>query len=90
MAGQPGPYEAALIGTPIADPENPLEVLRTVHSFDPCMACGVHLLDVKSKKVTEVKLDPRTSFVSPLMKFRAAGNGKKAHECNEDGSSCSC
>jgi Ni,Fe-hydrogenase I large subunit len=91
MAGVPGPYEAALIGTPIADPENPLEVLRTVHSFDPCMACGVHLLDVKSKKVTEVKLDPRTSFVSPLMKFRAAANnGKKTAKSDEDGNSCSC
>ncbi len=42
--GQPGPYEAALVGTPIADPERPIEILRTVHSFDPCIACAVHLL----------------------------------------------
>jgi Ni,Fe-hydrogenase I large subunit len=42
--GQRGAYEAALAGTPIADPERPLEVLRTVHSFDPCLACAVHVV----------------------------------------------
>ena len=42
--GRPGAYEAALPGTPIADPERPLEVLRTVHSFDPCLACAVHVV----------------------------------------------
>ncbi len=42
--GQPGAYESALKGTPIADPNRPLEVLRTVHSFDPCMACAVHVV----------------------------------------------
>lgn len=42
--GQRGAYEAALQGTPIIDPERPLEVLRTVHSFDPCMACAVHVV----------------------------------------------
>jgi hydrogenase large subunit len=41
-AGQRGPFEQALIGTPVADPQRPLEVLRTIHSFDPCMACSVH------------------------------------------------
>jgi len=40
-----GPYEAALIGTPVADPERPLEVLRTIHSFDPCLACAIHIHD---------------------------------------------
>jgi len=45
--GQMGAYEAALIGTPIADPEKPVEVLRTIHSFDPCMACGVHVMDAE-------------------------------------------
>ncbi|MBW2645147.1 MAG: nickel-dependent hydrogenase large subunit [Deltaproteobacteria bacterium] len=40
-----GPVEEALIGTPIADPQKPLEVLRTVHSFDPCIACAVHIID---------------------------------------------
>ncbi len=50
-----GPYEAALLGTPIADPERPLEVLRTVHSFDPCLACAVHLTDLEHKTVVQVK-----------------------------------
>jgi hydrogenase large subunit len=42
--GRRGAYEAALQGTPIADSTRPLEVLRTVHSFDPCMACAVHVV----------------------------------------------
>ena len=37
-----GPYEASLVGNPIADEERPLEVLRTIHSFDPCLACAIH------------------------------------------------
>ena len=45
--GQPGPYEQALVGTPVADPSKPLELLRTVHSFDPCLACAVHVLDAE-------------------------------------------
>jgi Ni,Fe-hydrogenase I large subunit len=49
-----GPYEASLVGTPIADPEQPLEVLRTIHSFDPCMACGVHVLNAKGEEITQV------------------------------------
>jgi Ni,Fe-hydrogenase I large subunit len=44
---QRGPYEAALLDTPIADPKRPLEVLRTVHSFDPCLACAVHVVQAK-------------------------------------------
>jgi Ni,Fe-hydrogenase I large subunit len=54
-AGKPGPYEAALLGTPIADPDKPLEILRTVHSFDPCMACGVHVLDAEGSEITVVR-----------------------------------
>ncbi len=46
-AGNRGQYEEALIGTPVADPERPLEILRTMHSFDPCLACAVHLYDEK-------------------------------------------
>ena len=42
--GTRGPYEAALLGTPVLDENQPLEILRTVHSFDPCMACGVHVV----------------------------------------------
>jgi Ni,Fe-hydrogenase I large subunit len=44
-AGRRGPLEEALIGTPVADPERPVEVLRTVRSFDPCPACAVHAFD---------------------------------------------
>jgi len=54
-AGKLGPVEEALIGTPIADPKKPLEVLRTVHSFDPCIACGVHVIDPDSNQVYKVK-----------------------------------
>jgi hydrogenase large subunit len=50
-----GPYEASLIGNPIADPEKPLEVLRTVHSFDPCLACAIHLVDAKGRTLSKVK-----------------------------------
>ena len=53
--GQLGPVEEALIGTPIADPKKPLEVLRTVHSFDPCIACGVHVIDPDSNQVYKIK-----------------------------------
>ena len=54
-SGTPGPYEAALIDTPIADAEQPLEILRTVHSFDPCMACGVHVLDPSGSELIKVR-----------------------------------
>jgi hydrogenase large subunit len=50
-AGLRGPFEQALIGTPIADPARPVEILRTIHSFDPCMACSVHLVDVKGNQL---------------------------------------
>jgi Ni,Fe-hydrogenase I large subunit len=46
--GVRGPYEAALLGTPVLDGEQPIELLRTIHSFDPCMACGVHVAGAKS------------------------------------------
>ena len=53
--GKPGPYEASLVGNPMADPEMPLEVLRTVHSFDPCIACAVHMLDPEGREFCKVK-----------------------------------
>jgi Ni,Fe-hydrogenase I large subunit len=56
--GKMGPYEAALIGTPIANPEMPLEVLRTIHSFDPCLACAVHVLDAEGREVTQINVYP--------------------------------
>lgn len=54
--GQPGPYEQALVGTPLADPDRPLEILRTVHSFDPCLACAVHLLDAERRELSRVRV----------------------------------
>ncbi len=53
--GQQGAYEAALVGTPVADPEQPVEILRTIHSFDPCMACAVHVVDTRGREVTRVE-----------------------------------
>ncbi|OIP61510.1 MAG: hydrogenase 2 large subunit [Nitrospirae bacterium CG_4_9_14_3_um_filter_53_35] len=50
-----GPYEASLIGNPVADPERPLEVLRTIHSFDPCLACAIHLVDKRNHEIVRVK-----------------------------------
>ncbi|MCI0521816.1 MAG: hydrogenase small subunit [Chloroflexi bacterium] len=73
--GQIGPYEAALIGTPIADPNMPLEVLRTIHSFDPCMACGVHLLDARGRTLQTTVLQSPNYFVSPLLPFSGSKNG---------------
>ena len=47
---------ADLVGNPIADPEKPLEVLRTIHSFDPCIACAVHMLDPEGNESVKVKV----------------------------------
>jgi len=55
--GQRSAYEASLIGTPVADVDQPLEILRTVHSFDPCIACAVHLFDPEGRRVTELRID---------------------------------
>jgi hydrogenase large subunit len=52
----PGPYEASLVGTPIADPERPLEVLRTVHSFDPCLACAIHMVEPGRREIMRVSV----------------------------------
>ncbi len=54
-AGKRGPYEAALVGTPVAKPDQPVEILRTIHSFDPCMACGVHVLDTERREIVRVR-----------------------------------
>jgi Ni,Fe-hydrogenase I large subunit len=54
--GVSGPYEAALMDNhPLARPDQPLEILRTIHSFDPCIACGVHVIDAEGKPIVEVK-----------------------------------
>ena len=55
-AGQMGPIEQALIGTPVADADQPVEVLRGVHSFDPCIACAVHVIDPDSNQVYKFKV----------------------------------
>src|SRR5512134_1307160 len=54
--GQAGPYEASLLGNPVADIKRPLEVLRTIHSFDPCLACAIHMLDAGGKEISRVKV----------------------------------
>jgi hydrogenase large subunit len=54
--GQMGPYEASLVGNPVADPERPLEALRTVHSFDPCLACAIHTVDAEGQELSRVKV----------------------------------
>ena len=53
-AGERSAYEASLLGTPIHDPEKPLEILRTIHSFDPCLACAVHLYDERGTYVHQI------------------------------------
>jgi hydrogenase large subunit len=54
-SGQVGPYEASLLGNPVADSQKPLEVIRTVHSFDPCLACAIHTLDVEGQEIAKVR-----------------------------------
>jgi [NiFe] hydrogenase large subunit len=54
--GVKGPIENALIGTPVADPKRPLEILRVVHSFDPCLACTVHVIDPESNAVYKLRV----------------------------------
>jgi len=53
--GKRSAYEESLIGTPVADPKVPIEVLRTIHSFDPCLACAVHVYDENGTSIHEVK-----------------------------------
>lgn len=52
--GQRSPYESSLLNTPIADPNLPLEIIRTIHSFDPCIACAVHLYDENGDIIKQV------------------------------------
>ena len=54
--GQPGPYEAALVGHTLHDPKQPIEILRTIHSFDPCIACAVHITDPDGEELMKVKV----------------------------------
>ena len=54
--GNIGAYEASLKGTPVADKTQPLEIIRIIHSFDPCLACAVHLTDLESNTQTEIRI----------------------------------
>jgi len=54
--GQLSAYESSLIGTPVANPDQPLEIIRTIHSFDPCIACAVHLHDERGRHVHQVRV----------------------------------
>jgi hydrogenase large subunit len=55
--GQPGPYEAALMDRhTLADPKQPLEIQRTIHSFDPCIACAVHVVDPNGEELMQIKV----------------------------------
>ncbi len=56
--GIKGPYEADLIGLKIEDITQPLEIIRIIHSFDPCIACAVHVMDTRGNKLSEYKVDP--------------------------------
>ncbi|MBP6162797.1 MAG: nickel-dependent hydrogenase large subunit [Aliarcobacter sp.] len=56
--GRLGAYESSLIGTKVANPDQPLEILRTIHSFDPCIACAVHIIDTNGKELGVYKVDP--------------------------------
>jgi len=54
--GNIGAYEAALLGTPLAKADQPLEILRTIHSFDPCLACSTHVMSPDGEELTSVKV----------------------------------
>jgi len=54
--GQIGPYEAALLNTPMVNPAQPLEILRTIHSFDPCLACATHVMSPEGEELVSVKV----------------------------------
>lgn len=56
--GKIGPYESSLVGVKVKDISQPLEIIRIIHSFDPCIACAVHMLDTKGNYLGEYKVDP--------------------------------
>jgi hydrogenase large subunit len=55
--GQHSSFEASLIGTPVANLEQPVEIIRTIHSFDPCLACAVHLYDPQGRHISQVSFE---------------------------------
>ncbi|WP_456378779.1 nickel-dependent hydrogenase large subunit [Thiolapillus sp.] len=56
--GRMGAYEKSLVGIKLSNIHEPLEILRTVHSFDPCIACAVHVMDVQGKELGQYKITP--------------------------------
>ena len=54
--GKRGPYEESLIGTKLANADQPLEILRTIHSFDPCMACAVHIIRPDTDEIKQFRV----------------------------------
>ncbi len=56
--GLKGPYESNLIGMKVQDISKPLEIIRVIHSFDPCIACAVHVMDTKGNDLGTYKVDP--------------------------------
>jgi quinone-reactive Ni/Fe-hydrogenase large subunit len=60
--GQMGPYEANLVGLKVQDISQPLEIIRVIHSFDPCIACAVHVMDQKGNDLGTYKVDPLYGF----------------------------
>ncbi len=55
--GQRSAYEESLLGTPVANSEQPVEILRTIHSFDPCLACAVHLYDPEGRHIHRIEIN---------------------------------
>ncbi|MFO1318267.1 MAG: nickel-dependent hydrogenase large subunit [Burkholderiales bacterium] len=56
VKGQIGAFEASLMNTPLANPEQPVEILRTLHSFDPCLACSTHVMSEDGSELATVKI----------------------------------
>jgi hydrogenase large subunit len=54
--GVRGPYEASLIGAPVPDADNPINIVRIIRSFDPCLACAVHLIDPETNDIKVYKV----------------------------------
>lgn len=55
-AGNIGAFEASLLNTPVAKADEPVEILRTLHSFDPCLACSTHVMSEDGEELAEVKV----------------------------------
>ena len=72
-----GACEEALVGTPVADPARPLEILRTVHSFDPCLACGVHAFDPAALGASAIRTVPGGCHDGPARRPGGAARARR-------------